>query len=259
VTTRFGLPFLWLVIGCTSEPPPGPTSDGGSVTVDAGSGAPRILVFSRTASVRHDSIPAAVAALADMAEQRGLSLTASKDPTLFSDAGLADFSAVVFLLTTGDVLNDEQQGALERFIRAGNGYAGIHSASDTEYAWPWYGELVGAYFQAHSLVEPATVLVADGAQPATRDLPSPWMRSDEWYAFSSNPRDKVTVLLTVDESTYDPGQGVMGNDHPVAWQRNFDGGRSFYTALGHTIESYAESAFMAHVSGGIEWAAGVQP
>jgi type 1 glutamine amidotransferase len=193
-----------------------------------------------------------------MARQRDLGMTASEDPSHFSDAGLAGYGAVLFLMTTGDVLNDGQQAALERFIRAGGGYVGVHSASDTEYDWPWYGELVGAYFSAHSAVVPASLVVEDATQPATQGLPSPWARTDEWYAFARNPRAQVTVLLSVDETSYDPGPGVMGADHPVAWQRTFDGGRSFYTALGHTAESYAEAAFLVHLGGGIDWALGAR-
>jgi cytochrome c len=97
------------------------------------------------------------------------------------------------------------------------------------------------------------------AHPSTSGLTSPWIRSDEWYGFDHNPRAEVEVLLTVDEATYDPGEGSLGTDHPIAWYQEFDGGRSFYTALGHTAESYTEPAFLQHLTGGIEWAAGDAP
>jgi cytochrome c len=251
---RAALPLSLLLLACTSEPPALESNEPEPVHVDGGPGAPNLLVFSRTASVRHDAIPDAVNALVELARQRGYSLTATEDAATFSDAELGNFGAVVFLLTTGDVLGEEQQAALERFIRAGRGFVGVHSAADTEHGWPWYGELVGAYFEAHSFVVPASLAVETTALPATEGLSSPWQREDEWYAFAENPRAKVTVLLTVDEQTYDPGPGVMGADHPVAWQRSFDGGRSFYTALGHTSASYAEPAFLTHLAGGIEWA-----
>jgi len=254
---RAVLPSLLLLLGCNAEPPAPEPAQSPVITVDGGPGAPNLLVFSRTAKFRHDAIAIAVDALVELARQRGYSLTATEDPTYFSDATLSAYGAVVFLMTTGDVLDDEQQAALERFIPAGKGYVGVHSASDTEFAWPWYGELVGAFFRAHSSVVPASVTVEDATQPATLGLPSPWMRDDEWYAFAENPRAKVSVLLSVDETSYDPGAGVMGSDHPVAWQRAFDGGRSFYTALGHTRESYSDPTFMAHLSGGIEWALGL--
>jgi type 1 glutamine amidotransferase len=255
---RAVLPLLLLALGCNAEPPAVEPEEAPVTVVEGEPGAPNLLVFSRTQEFRHDSIEGAVAALAEHARQRGFSLTAAEDPSYFSDATLSAYGAVVFLMTTGEVLGDEQQAAFERFIRSGKGFVGVHSASDTEYTWPWYGELLGAYFRGHSPVMPARVIVEDPTQPATQGLPSPWMRDDEWYAFAENPRPKVSVLLTVDETSYEPGGGVMGSDHPVAWQRTFDGGRSFYTSLGHTIESYSDPTFMAHLTGGIDWALGLR-
>ena len=156
-------------------------------------------------------------------------------------------------MTTGDVLDEAQQAAFERYIRAGNGYAGVHSASDTEYNWPWYGELVGAYFSSHPAIQQARIQIEDGAHPSTAGLPSPWTRTDEWYSFRTNPRPSVHVLASLDESSY--AGGGMG-DHPITWCADVGGGRSFYTGFGHTIESYAESGFRALLLGGIRWAAG---
>jgi cytochrome c len=228
---------------------------GGSASGGAGSSEISLLVFSRTAAFRHDSIPAGVQALKQLAAKREWSLTSTEDPTAFDDAGLAAYDVAIFLSTTGDVLNDAQQAAFERFIRAGKGFVGIHSASDTEYDWPWYGELVGAYFREHPAVERADVVVEDATHLATLGLPNPWSRTDEWYAFESNPRGRVHVLLSLDEASYSPLAANMGSDHPVAWYREYDGGRTFYTALGHTVESYADPLFIGHLAGAIEWAA----
>jgi type 1 glutamine amidotransferase len=230
------------------------SSTGGSGATGGPNRAVSLLVFSRTAEYRHDSIPAGVAALTQLATERGWQLAATEDPSRFSDATLAAYDAVIFLSTTGDVLDDEQQAAFERFIRGGNGFVGIHSATDTEYDWSWYGELVGAYFREHPPVQAAEVLVEDAASAATAGLPSPWRRTDEWYAFKTNPRPKVQVLLSLDEASYTPGAANMGGDHPIAWRHEHDGGRAFYTALGHTSESYSDAAFMGHVAGGIAWA-----
>ncbi len=159
--------------------------------------------------------------------------------------------------TPCEVLNADQQAAFERYIHHGGGYAGVHSASDTEYDWPWYGQLVGAYFDrvhGHSQVVQATVHVTDRTHPSTVMLPALWVRTDEWYNFASNPRDHVHVLMTVDEQTY--RGGVMGDDHPIAWYHEYDGGRAWYTAMGHTSESYREPLFLAHLWGGILYAAG---
>src|SRR6185369_12877809 len=199
---------------------------------------------------------AGIAALSKWAKEQGFGVTATEDASVFSDAGLASYAAVIFLSTTGDVLDDAQQAAFERFIRAGHGFVGIHSATDTEYDWSWYGELVGAYFREHPMIQVADVVVEDSASGATTGLPNPWRRTDEWYSFQSNPRPNVHVLLSLDESSYTPGTSNMDGDHPIAWQHEYDGGRAFYTALGHTDESYADPLFMRHVAGGISWVLG---
>ena len=163
----------------------------------------------------------------------------------------------MWLSTTGDVLDEAQQAAFEGYIRAGGGYVGVHAAADTEYSWPWYGELVGAYFNSHPANQNAKVDVIDRTHPSTSHLQAAWTRFDEWYNYRSSPRQKVHVLAELDESSYSPGGGAMGDDHPIAWCRNFDGGRTWYTGMGHTQESYADSAFRSHLAGGILWAAGL--
>lgn len=215
------------------------------------------LVFSKTAGFRHASIPDGIAAIQALGVGHEFDVTATEDASVFTDSGLAPFDVVIFLSTTGDILDPSQQAAFERFIQAGGGYVGIHSASDTEYSWPWYGQLVGAYFQSHPAIQTATVEVADRLHPSTQSLPGKWVRNDEWYNFQSNPRGAVHVLATLDESTYAPGGGAMGHDHPIAWCHEFDGGRAWYTGGGHTSASYSEPEFLDHVLGGIEWAAGV--
>ncbi|HLX55579.1 MAG TPA: ThuA domain-containing protein [Ktedonobacteraceae bacterium] len=218
----------------------------------------RLLVFSKTGAFRHASIPDAIAALRRLALSQDVAVDFTEDATVFTDANLSRYNAVVFLLTTGEILNTSEQAAFERYIQHGGGYAGVHSASDTEYDWPWYGQLVGAYFDrvhGHSRVVQATVHVIDRTHLSTSMLPAVWVRTDEWYNFASNPSDHVHVLLTVDERTYIGG--FMGANHPIAWYHSFDGGRAWYTAMGHTSESYQEPLFLAHLWGGILYAAGV--
>jgi cytochrome c len=238
------------------------TTDMGSVPTFAGDSSstsstrvPRLLVFSKTAAYRHESIAEGVAALEALATAREWGFAATEDAAQFT-ANLTDANVALFLSTTGDVLSVEQQTAFEQFIAAGNGYVGVHAASDTEYDWPWYGELVGAYFEAHPAIQSATIRVEDASHIATSHLPDPWTRTDEWYGFRENPRANVNVLLTLDESSYSPGDGAMGADHPIAWYHEYAGGRAFYTALGHTTDSYRDAAFMAHVEGAIRWASG---
>lgn len=216
----------------------------------------RILVFSKTGAFRHASIPDAIAALKQLASQHSFDADFTEDASAFNDANLARYNAVVFLMTTGHILAADQQAAFERYIRAGGGYVGVHSASDTEYNWAWYGGLVGAYFDrvhGHSHITQASVHVVDGSSSSTSMLPGTWVRTDEWYNFATNPRNTVHVLLTVDETTYQGG--VMGAYHPIAWEHQYDGGRAWYTAMGHTSESYREPLFLGHLWGGIVYAA----
>lgn len=220
---------------------------------------PRILVFTKTTGFRHASIPVATRTVRELAGQGGLSVVTTEDPTAFSDANLRRYAAVVFLLTTGDVLNDSQQLAFQRYIRRGGGYVGVHSAADTEYGWAWYGGLVGAYFRSHPQIQRAVIDVTDALHPSTAGLPRRWSRMDEWYNFARNPRPSVRVLARIDESTYSPGPGAMGVDHPIVWSHRYQGGRAWYTAGGHTEESYAEPLFRRHLLEGIRYAAGLSP
>jgi len=216
-----------------------------------------VLVFSKTAGFRHDSIPDGIAAIQALGEQNDFHVEATEDATAFTPDNLSRFAAVVFLSTTGDVLNAEQQTAFENYIAAGGGYTGIHAAADTEYDWPFYSQLVGAYFKSHPAIQQATVNVVARDHPSTAPLPYQWTRTDEWYNFRTNPRANVKVLATLDESSYDPGPDAMG-DHPISWCHTQEQGRSWYTALGHTKESYAEPNFLAHIAGGIRYAAGLE-
>jgi type 1 glutamine amidotransferase len=214
-----------------------------------------VLVFSKTAGYRHESIGAGIAAVRALGATHGFEVEATESSGEFDDATLARHQAVVFLNTTGDVLDAAQEAALQRFIRRGCGFAGVHSASDTEYDWPWYGRLVGAYFKSHPRIQEATLTVVADDHPSTRSLPLRWTRRDEWYNFREDPASQVTPILRIDESSYKGG--TMSTHHPMAWTQHFDGGRTWYTALGHTVESYAEPLFLAHLLGGIRWAAGM--
>ncbi len=235
----------------------------------------RILIFSKTAGFRHSSIDEGIAAIKLLGTQQSIQVDAIEESTLFTDAVLARYDAVVFLSTTSDVLNDEQQAAFERYIRAGHGYAGIHAAADTEYLWPWYGQLVGGYFRNHPNGTPtATVVTEDATHHSTRHLPARWTRVDEWYNYQSpvNPSvngggtdistrgaTPIHVLLTMDESTYAEADGTDGvnDDHPISWCKRYDGGRMWYTGMGHTEASFLDANFMKHIQGGLEIAAGV--
>lgn len=211
--------------------------------------AARLLVYTRTADYRHDSIPDAVAAVRSL---DGFTGDATEDPAALEQP-LQRYAAVVFLSTSGEVLTPAGRDRLAGYVEAGGGFAGVHAAACAEYGWPYYGRLLGARFARHPAYQPGRVVVEDPAHPATRHLPADWDLTDEWYDFESSPRGAVRVLLRADESSYEGGG--MGEDHPLAWCREQGAGRVFYTALGHASDVYADPAFRAHLAGGLEWAA----
>jgi type 1 glutamine amidotransferase len=247
--------ILLLLAACGSQPLTTGASSGSPTGAANKGGVAKLLVFSKTGGFRHASIKDGIAALRKLASEHQIAIDFTEDASRFTEANLAQYKAVIFLLTSGNtILNDDQKAAFEHYIRMGGGYVGVHSASDTEYQWPWYGGLVGAYFHGHPSVQQATINVVDTNHPSTSMLPKRWVRSDEWYNFAINPRSNgVHVLLTMDETTYKGG--TMGADHPIAWYHAYDGGRAWYTALGHTSESYSEPLFLAHLWGGVEYAA----
>ncbi|MFH8466168.1 ThuA domain-containing protein [Streptomyces sp. NPDC017991] len=232
----------------------------GSVTAEArplaaADPAYRILVFSKTAGFRHDSIDEGIAALRALGGANNFTVDATEDAGTFTTGNLAQYKSVVFLSTTGDVLNAAQQTAFESYVQGGGGYVGIHAAADTEYDWPFYEGLAGALFHSHPAIQSATVKVEDRAHDATAHLGSTWQRTDEWYNYRTNPRTTAHVLASLDESSYSGGN--MSGDHPIAWCKDYQGGRAFYTGGGHTDESYADPVFRRHLLGGIRWAAGM--
>ncbi|RIQ29641.1 ThuA domain-containing protein [Jiangella rhizosphaerae] len=222
-----------------------------------------VLFFHKTTGFRHDSIPAALAAVEELGADHGFTVTETQDAAVFTDDGLAGYEAIVFFTDGENTLDAGQRQAFERYIHRGGGFAGLHSTSNMDKTnWPWWSDLMGgAFFRNHpsgaDQFQDATVRIEDATHPSTAGLPAEWVREDEWYNFTANPREKVHVLATLDESTYNPGSGAMGADHPIAWCANFDGGRTWYTALGHSSEHYDEPLMREHLLGGIEWAAGV--
>jgi type 1 glutamine amidotransferase len=219
----------------------------------AACGPRRVLVFSKTAGFRHQSIPVGVAALKALGRQHKFGVDATEDAAQFTDANLKRYRAVVFLSTTGDVLDSAQQGAFERYIRGGGGWMGIHAATDTEYDWPWYGRLAGAYFDSHPRVQKATFVVDNKQHFATEWLPWRFDHTDELYNFKQID-STIKVLVRVDETTYEGGKN--GTRHPMAWYHDYDGGRAFYTAVGHTDASFTEPLVLRHLLGGIRYAIG---
>lgn len=209
-----------------------------------------ILVFSKTAGYRHASIAAGKMALLQLGANNNILVDTTEDATWFTDKKLKKYNALIFLNTTGDILTNEQQKVFEKFIESGKGFVGIHAATDTEYDWPWYVKLVGANFESHPKQQTAKLNVIDKTHVSTSHLPDSWERFDEWYNFK-NINPAIKVLITIDESSYEGGKN--GLSHPMAWYHEYDGGKSFYTELGHTPESYSDPLFMKHLLGGIKY------
>lgn len=215
-----------------------------------------VLIFSKTAGFRHQSIEDGIKMIKELGAENGFAVTSTEDADIFEQKNLKNIKVVIFNNTTMDVLDDSQQIEFKRFIQAGGGFVGIHAAADTEYDWPWYGGLVGAYFNGHPNnpnVRDAEVERVDSTHICTSHLPNRWARTDEWYNYKDiNPN--INILLNLDESTYEGG--TNGESHPIAWYHEYDGGRAFYTGGGHTSESYSDPLFKEHLLGGIKWATG---
>ncbi|MDB5116679.1 MAG: hypothetical protein JWQ79_2171 [Mucilaginibacter sp.] len=222
---------------------------------------PKVLVFSKTAGYHHGSIKVAVPAIQKLGAENNFDVDTTTDVSKFNDKNLKQYAAIIFVSTTGDFFKDDApKDALKKYIEHGGGYVGIHAATDAEYNWQWYGDLSGAYFKAHPAQQMATLYVIDSTSIATKMLPRVWKRKDEWYHFKWMAKD-LHVLIKIDESTItykDDAEAarIKMGDHPMAWYHDFDGGRSFYTELGHTDESYSDPLYLQHLLGGIEYAIG---
>lgn len=204
-----------------------------------------VLVFHKTDGFYHESIPTGVEALKKLGEENDFNVTATEDAQSFSERNLQKYDLVIFLNTTGNVLNEEQEKAFEQYMNDGGNFFGIHSAADTEYDWQWYGDLVGAYFVSHPAVQEAEITVVKKNHPTVAHLPETWKRTDEWYNYKDiNPNIEVVMLL--DENTYEGGENK--DYHPIAWFQELNGGgKALYTGGGHTKEAYSEEDFMEHL------------
>ena len=217
------------------------------------SSKPTILVFFKTGGYYHESIPLGVKAIQELGVKNGFDVDTTTNAGKFTEDSLKKYAALVFLSSTGELLSGNQEIAVERYMQAGGGFVGIHAATDAEYDWNWYVKMIGASFKSHPANQEATLIINDKNHPSTDSLPATWTRTDEWYNFKNLSKD-VKVLISIDEKSYQGGEN--GDKHPMAWYHNFDGGRVFYTELGHTNESFAEPLYLKHILGGIQYAMG---
>lgn len=264
--------FLSCAMGTPEETPPG-SGPGSGLGEGATSSAPAIestapgptttspgpeagvLVFHATAGFRHASIETGVEVVGEIGRSAGFDVHSTDEAAVFAD--LSRYQVIVFLNTTGDILDEAQQDAMEGSIASGTGFVGIHSAADTEYEWPWYGELVGAYFDSHPPSQSAMVSVTAADHPITGGVPPVFEVSEEWYNFASPPPEGAVVLAEVDEGTYEGG--TMGERHPVVWAHTPHGGRAVYLAFGHDSKVFTEPPVNRLLANAIQWAAGATP
>jgi type 1 glutamine amidotransferase len=213
-----------------------------------------VLIFSKTKGFRHKSIEKGTEAIKKLGEQNNFRVTVTEDSSFFKYQNLKKFKTIIFLSPTGkNLFNDQQKEVLEKYIHKGGGFVGIHAATDSNYEWEWYGKMVGAYFASHPKIQEAKLEVKNNRHQSTSHLGEIWTHTDEWYNYKNfNPN--VNILINLDEKSYTGGK--MGASHPIAWYHEFEGGRVFYTGLGHTDESYANADFLKHLSGGINYALG---
>jgi len=215
----------------------------------------KVLIFSLTKGYHHVSIADGITAITQWGAENDFDTDTTTDVTKFTNDNLKRYKAIIFLSPTGNgFFNDEQKAALQQYIHNGGGFVGIHAATDCLYDWDWYGKLVGAYFTKHPKIQQATLHVTDQQHMTTKGLPATWQHTDEWYNFKNISPD-IKTLITVDEKSYIGGEN--GEVHPISWYQKFEGGRVFYTALGHTKEDYTtDTLFKAHVIAGIKYALG---
>lgn len=222
----------------------------------------KALLVTTTRGWHHESLHSGVLALKEMGIKNFFDVVLWEDPNGFTDKYLEQFQVIIFLNTTGDIFDSTQQKVMERFIQSGKGYVGIHSASDTEYGWDWYTKLVGRMFFIHPAIQTARLKIIDNTFPGLQGFANDRLWTDEWYQFGPDKATDLKTVLSVDESSYNPkadwgqkkGEG-MGQLHPIAWYHNYDGGRAFYTALGHLPTNFSDPAFLNHLYAGIFWAA----
>ena len=214
---------------------------------------PKILVFTKTNAVYHSSLKAGVVAIRKLGVVNGFGVDDTDDSTWFKNKKLRNYNAIVFLSCSGNVFGSGEEKAFQEYIRKGGGFVGIHAATTCEYDWPWYGKMIGAYYNGDAEPQKARLLVVNKQHPSTGFLPDTWWKVDEWYNFK-NINPDIHVLIKIDEHSYKGGEN--GDDHPIAWFHSFEGGRVFYCAMGDADSTFSDSVFLKHILGGIQYAMG---
>jgi len=224
--------------------------------IDVENGKINVLAFSKTERYRHESIESGKTSLRKLADENNFHIDFSEDASVFNKDKLTQYNVIIFLCTSGNILDANEETALRKFIENKGGLVGIHSATDTEYDWDWYSELIGTHNKGKEEIHKAVVRIVDKDHPSTKDLPYTWEVEDEWCTFANKLADNIKVLAIVDEIVFEGQEKVLFN--PYCWYHEFDGGRAWFTVGGHKTENYSDPLFMKHILGGIKYAAGVE-
>jgi len=216
---------------------------------------PKVLIFSKTNGYHHACIPVGIEAIRKLGAENGFDVDATDDSTMINYKNLKKYKTLIFLCPTGKVFGPDEEKDLQKYIHHGGGFVGIHAAADCEYNFQWYGDLVGGYFKSHPKQQQAKFIVVDKNHPASMNLPDVWDHFDELYNYKYFNPD-IKVLVKIDEKSYTGGEN--GDNHPMIWYHAFDGGRSFYTELGHTNECYSDPTYLGMLLGGIQYAMGTK-
>ncbi|CAE6459391.1 unnamed protein product [Rhizoctonia solani] len=232
----------------------------------------KVLLCSRTDGFRHDSIPTAVKELIKWGPYYNISFDATEDAAKFTVENLAQYDALLFVHTSGDIFDSTGQAAFQDYIAKGGNFAAVHAAATTYLLKPWmpWTETLGATFLNHPQRQTATFVKEMTGHPATHDQPDRWTFDEEVYSFTSNPRNLGAKLLwSVDPGSYKENSDIeaQGTPHPIAWYQDYAAGavmksggpgpgipgRSFYSSLGHNNSTWMDPIFMKHIMGGLTW------
>ncbi|MDR5591444.1 ThuA domain-containing protein [Christiangramia sp. SM2212] len=213
----------------------------------------QVLIFSKTEDFRHSSIEAGIQALQSLGNENGFRTVTSQDSRYFTENDLSKLNLIIFLNTSGDIFNLDEQNAFQAYMDNGGNFFGIHAAADTELNWFWYTDLVGAKFNGHPAIQEASIIIENRNHQTLKNFQEEtWVRTDEWYNYK-DISEGLNVLMSLDESSYKGGEN--GEFHPIAWYHNYRGGGiSIYTGGGHTSESYSEPEFLDHLERSIKFA-----
>jgi len=243
-----GIAALFLFCSCVNTKP----ADSKRLATQKQTQAKKVLVFTKTLGWRHKSIETGLKTIQDFGEAHSFVVTHTEDSLYFAKEDLPQYDAIVFLNTTGNVLDSKGQTAFEKYIQGGGNFLGVHAAADTEYEWPWYGKLVGGYFESHPNnpnIRKAQLIKKDNHRSVVH-LKNTLEIADEWYNYK-NINSEVTPVLMLDETSYEGG--TNGDFHPISWYHKYDGGKAFYTGLGHPKEAYTNPLFRTHLEEALLW------